>query len=206
MTEDLTEMREKIDDMHSGMLKAMLRLNELPAALLKRYFVIKKLLDRVDGRLTPADLVRIAMDVGLNPETLRFGPMGYDRETPSTIKEFNNLAEAAAKPKPPEPEDDEIDPANPDYGDADEPETVVDLTEDIGEPDDDGDEPDYPGELVEQPDPTVDDEPLYPVGTKVRIFDEGNIHEGEVTAVDGESYTVVADGETHEVSEEDIDA
>ncbi len=230
MTEDLTELREKIGDMHSNMFKAMLRLNELPEPLLKRYFVIKAMLDRVDGRLSAADLIRIALDVGLNPETVKFEEKG-----PMTISRVPTLAEVEAMAKdkggvivlngaaPPEkasplvePDDmvsEKADPGpdktapvtgyDPNNGkpDTEKPETVVDLTADLE--DEENETPPDPGN--KDAEPAAEDEPLYPVGTDVKILVGGRILDGKVTEVDGETYSVEADGETHEVPEEDIE-
>ncbi len=69
---DLTELQQKVDVTHYQLYRRMLGLNELPLPLLQRYFEIKKLLDKVDGPMSPCDLVRIALDVGFNSETMRF--------------------------------------------------------------------------------------------------------------------------------------
>jgi len=69
---DINELRDKMSQMHSDMLKRMLGLNELPEFLLKRYFALKRLTDKVDAPMSPMDLVRIALDCGLNLETMRF--------------------------------------------------------------------------------------------------------------------------------------
>ena len=53
-------------------LRRMLSLNELPDFLEERYFDIKKMTDKVDGRLTAVDLARIALDCGFNPKTMLF--------------------------------------------------------------------------------------------------------------------------------------
>ena len=201
-------MREKIGEMHSDMFKAMLGLNELPEPLLKQYFVIKKLLDKIDGRLSAADLIRIAMDVGLNPETVRFETKVLGTNEQGFVVE-REVASADPEPEPePEPEtdrvalaakppetlnlepglaaatddDDEIDPANPDYGD--------------GEVE----------EVADEPEPEADDEPLYKLGSEVQILEAGEVLDGKIVGFDGDKYVFeAADGETYEVFEEDIE-
>jgi hypothetical protein len=69
---ELLKMQENIVPMHRDMYRMMLGVNEVPEAVLRQYFRVKKCLDRIDGRLSPSDLLRIAMDVGFNPETRRF--------------------------------------------------------------------------------------------------------------------------------------
>jgi len=69
---DIDAMREKISPAHKDMLCRMLGLNELPEFLLKRYFAMKKVLDKIDGFLSPTELLRIALDCGLNLETMKF--------------------------------------------------------------------------------------------------------------------------------------
>lgn len=72
MENEQMALSDKMVPMHLDMYKAMLGLNELPIPLLKRYFAIKKLLDRVDGFLSICDLVRIALDCDFNLDTMRF--------------------------------------------------------------------------------------------------------------------------------------
>ena len=57
-------------------LRRMLSLNELPDFIEERYFDIKKMTDKVDGRLTAVDLARIALDCGFNPKTMLFDRPG----------------------------------------------------------------------------------------------------------------------------------
>lgn len=66
------DLQDKMSQAHRDNYKRMLGLNELPLPLLKRYFLLKKLYDKIDGFLSVGDMVRIALDVGFNPETMRF--------------------------------------------------------------------------------------------------------------------------------------
>jgi len=98
---ELVDLRDKIQAMHSDMFKTMLGLNELPQPLLERYFLVKKLLDKVDGSLAPCDLIRIALDCGFNPESMRFeacevtvtGNMTVDIDEPEE-EDDNDMADA----------------------------------------------------------------------------------------------------------------
>ncbi len=67
--ERLAEMQQKIAPMHVSMLRAMMKLNELPEQLYRRYFLMKQYLDKVDAPIRPVDLLRIAMDAGFCLET-----------------------------------------------------------------------------------------------------------------------------------------
>ena len=66
------ELNEKIGIVHREMYQRMLGITELPDFLLLAYFRTKKLVDKVDGVMSPCDLARIAMDCGFDPETMRF--------------------------------------------------------------------------------------------------------------------------------------
>lgn len=69
------ENSERISEVYSDLFKRMLGIKgELPDFLLKRYFEIKKMTDRIDGRLSSTDLARIALECGFNPETMKFEP------------------------------------------------------------------------------------------------------------------------------------
>ena len=82
MNDEQIDLQDKMGQAHRDMLRRMLGVNELPLAVLKRYFSLKKSLDKIDGFLSPSDLLRIALDCGFNPETGRFekqvSPTGYD--------------------------------------------------------------------------------------------------------------------------------
>ena len=90
--EQLEEMRSKVDETHSALLIRMLGVNELPEIVLERYFVIKGIMDKVDGFIGPEGLLRIAMDVGLNLETMRFG------EGPVLATKLSDLEETEENP------------------------------------------------------------------------------------------------------------
>ncbi len=75
MNDEQIDLMDKMGQAHRDMLRRMLGVNEIPLLVLKRYFSIKKPLDKVDGFFSICDLLRIAMDCGFNPETGLFGEL-----------------------------------------------------------------------------------------------------------------------------------
>ena len=75
------ENSEKISQVYADLFRRMCGIKgELPDSLLKRYFQIKKLSDKIDGRLSSCDLARIALECGFDPDTMKFEigyPVGY---------------------------------------------------------------------------------------------------------------------------------
>lgn len=65
---NMVDFQEKMDPTHRMYLCRMLNVKELPEDLLERYAQVKKLVDRIDGHLTPGDLAMIIISVGNNPE------------------------------------------------------------------------------------------------------------------------------------------
>lgn len=66
------ELQEKINRTTIERFQRMLGIVELPDFLLLAYFRVKKLVDKVDGVMSPCDLARIAMDCGFDPDTMCF--------------------------------------------------------------------------------------------------------------------------------------
>ena len=66
------DLSEKIGIVAKEMFCRMLGITELPDFLLLAYFRVKKLVDKVDGVMSPCDLARIAMDCGFDPDTMNF--------------------------------------------------------------------------------------------------------------------------------------
>lgn len=60
--------QEKMEKTHREMLCRMLNVKNLSEDLLERYAQVKRLVDRIDGHLTPGDLAMIIISVGDNPE------------------------------------------------------------------------------------------------------------------------------------------
>ncbi len=82
----MLEMNEKISEMHKAMFQRMLGIKgDLPDFLLKKYFSMKKLIDKVDGPLSPFDLASMAVSCGFDTETMAFVKMDFSLEE---IKEF----------------------------------------------------------------------------------------------------------------------
>ena len=95
---DLNALREKMVPNHVGILRRMLSLNELPEPVVLRYFAIKKVMDKIDGFLSPSDLLRIALDCGLNLDTMRFEK---PKETVKTVvKEVVKEVVKVIQPEP----------------------------------------------------------------------------------------------------------
>ena len=91
--EELNDLRDKVNTQHNSTLRTMLGLNELPEFLVKRYFAVKRPLDKIDGRLTSCDLLRIAMDCGLNLETLKFNdgdPHTFNKEDTERLEKTSD--------------------------------------------------------------------------------------------------------------------
>jgi hypothetical protein len=66
------ELNEKLSPVAKEMYQRMLGIVELPDFLLLEYFNVKKLIDKVDGVLSPFDLVQIALRCGFDVETMTF--------------------------------------------------------------------------------------------------------------------------------------
>ena len=67
------EMNDKIQALHRETFQRMLGIKgDLPDFLLAEYFKVKKLIDRVDGYVSPCDLAGIALHCGFDPETMTF--------------------------------------------------------------------------------------------------------------------------------------
>lgn len=62
------DYQEKMDQAHRSLLCRMLNVKNLPEDLLLRYAQVKRLVDRIDGHLTPGDLAMIIISVGVNPD------------------------------------------------------------------------------------------------------------------------------------------
>lgn len=69
---DLLDMQHKINPSHDGMFRRMLGVNETPEPVLRRYFAVKKYLDKIDSPVPPTELLRIAIDVGFDLDSGRF--------------------------------------------------------------------------------------------------------------------------------------
>ena len=65
---NMVDFQEKMDPTHRIYLCRMLNVKELPEDLLERYAQVKRLVDRIDGHLTPGALAMIIISLGANPE------------------------------------------------------------------------------------------------------------------------------------------
>jgi len=66
------ELIDKIQRTHGDMFRRMLDVEVIPEKVLVKYFELKKMTDKVDGRLTAGDLAKIAIAAGFDPETMSF--------------------------------------------------------------------------------------------------------------------------------------
>ena len=198
---NLEDMRLKISPMHRDLYRRMLGINELPEPLLRRYFGIKKLLDKVDGFITTGDLVRIALDCGFNTDTMLFEDTNQD-----PAPETHVVAEVSDNPTP-EPEPEEIEKPEPEPAEIPVPEEVEEVPEPVEEP-----EPDKSFDLDDTLEPE-DEEPaekkeVLAVGTAVEAFCDGNIVRGRVNGSKEENgkviYSIDTDEELIDVPEEDV--
>jgi hypothetical protein len=86
---DYEEMLQKVSPMHNDQMRRMFGLNELPEALLRRYFAYKMILDKIDAPIRPLDLLTIAIAVGFDLDTQRFltGEEGIERAELKPVEE-----------------------------------------------------------------------------------------------------------------------
>lgn len=218
--EELNDLRDRVGTVYSNMLRGMLKVSEIPEAVLVRFFVIKKVIDKIDGRLHEGDLLRIAMDVGFNPETGLFDLIGpfVPNGVPLSLSDLE-IAEATTGP-------------------SEKPETVVDLTaelsatdgegeditekpeptkqqealKELAEPEDEDefeDEPETIPEPIEIAEPEEDEiivpEQAHEIGATVSAFVDGDVVDGVITKYKDGEYTLLVDGQNFTVTEDDID-
>ena len=178
------ELNEKIGIVAKEMFCRMLGITELPDFLLLAYFRVKKLVDKVDGVMSPCDLARIAMDCGFDPEIMQF------EKQDKTIRTTSGRIF--------DPQIDDVETIT--TGTPVQP--PVDFTPVDVPP---KDEIVATQAVVLNPDPVA----LYLVGQNVEIKQNDDILSGKVVGVpDGKkkTYTVLCeDEETYEVDESDID-
>lgn len=63
---NMEDFQEKMDPTHRMYLCRMLNVKELPEDLLERYAQVKRMVDRIDGHLTPGDLAMIIYVAGIH--------------------------------------------------------------------------------------------------------------------------------------------
>jgi len=79
------ELIDKIQRTHGDMFRRMLDVEVIPEKVLVKYFELKKMTDKVDGRLTAGDLAKIAIAAGFDPETMSF-PFGEDADVQDKVQ------------------------------------------------------------------------------------------------------------------------
>ena len=205
---DVNDMQDKMAPPHRDILRRMLGVNELPEFLLKRYYAVKGLLDRVDGFLSPCDLLRIAMDCGLNLETKKFNNGDQNTFTTSDGAKISfsasskNIDEEAAvnvelKPEPDKPATDKDKQLNA-------------LKEKVAAKEAVELEPEIEDEVHEEEMETDTENIPIADGTVVKVFYEGETEKGIILSSskleNGESYYEVKldNGETESFEEYDI--
>lgn len=85
---NMVDFQEKMDPTHREYLCRMFNEKELPEVLLMRYAQVKRMVDRIDGHLTPGNLAMIIVIANLFSETTE----GIDADLQATADEL------AAKP------------------------------------------------------------------------------------------------------------
>jgi len=179
----MLELQEKISQLQKDMFKRMLGLNELPDLLLERYFLLKKMFDKVDARITAGDMIRMAIDCGLNPETMRFETM------PETFTSSNiGVTEMEEVSVPVEDKEEVTEETQEETQDEIQEETQEEMQEETQE----------------------EERKIIPNGTHVSAFYNGEIIRGAITGFNEDYgnmvYTVnIGKGEDIEINEEDIE-
>jgi len=116
------ELSERISERDKSIFCRMLNVKELPEHLLKEYFRVKKLVDRIDSQFTPGAMVFIALGAGFNPDTMSF--VKVSGEPTSVAPDEQAVATELDSPTvagPTEPaSDEENDIDEPDDDDSDE--------------------------------------------------------------------------------------
>jgi len=188
------ELNEKIGIVHKEMFQRMLGITELPDFLLLAYFRVKKLVDKVDGVMSPCDLARIAMDCGFDPEIMQFEKQDKTIRTTSgrifdpQIDDVETIT--TGTPVQPPVDFTPVDvPPKDDTPTVEATRHTPDLKTVPGEP--------YPEAVT-----------LYLVGQNVEIKQNDDILSGKVVGVPSgkkKTYTVMTeDDDTYEVDESDI--
>ena len=181
---DYDDMLHKIVPGHSDALRRMLAVNEVPEIVLIRYFAVKKYLDKICGDIRAIDLLRMAMDCGFNLET---GKFRTKLEETYDVQERPRMAEPEATQ---ETVDEIIEEANLETADE---ETGVDPNAETAVE-----------EVIESNTPIEN-------GTQVTFYLEGDpntatIKDHKISEGTGElTYMVEFEGETVEISEDDIE-
>ena len=190
---DYFDMEQKMAPMHKEQLRVMLGVNQVPEPVMRRYFLIKKYTDKISAPLRVMDLLQMAIACGFDLETGRFDAdtcgvgVKPDEEIEEVLVEESeqiDIDEAVSSPAIEEPTQ----------------ETIDDIVEEVNPAD----------EIVnEVPEPKKDDGPIED-GERVQVLLDGDIKDGIVRGHEiGETeitYKVEVDGETHELSEDDVDA
>jgi len=186
------ELQERINPVYREMYQRMLGITELPDFLLKEYFAMKKLVDKVDGVMSPFDLALIATKCGFNSDTMKFDAttreIAYSEDD---IKKINaDTITTTGTPVQPPVDFTPVDvPPEEIIPGAEAARPTLDLKTVPGEP--------YPEAVT-----------LYLVGQNVEIKQNDDILSGKVVGVPSgkkKTYTVMTeDDDTYEVDESDI--
>jgi len=189
----MTELELKMSPVNRDLFRQMLGIKELPENLVRRYFSIKKMTDKVDGRLTPADLARIALDCGYDPELGEF--VGFEGTITTGTAPFEKTTETIEE-KVDEPEE------------ADKSIKEVLYEKDVrGRTKLEDEEKTEPTADVPESADIGDDE--INVGDTVTALVDDEMKEGKIVGSQEKNdemiYQVEIDGETVDVSEDNID-
>ena len=202
MAEDYYDIVSKVEQTHLHFLRKMLGVNEVPEEVLNRYIQIKKIIDKIDARLQPFDLLRIAIDCGFDVATQRFEKKKLIVKEPFEVYVDRAKTFFAGTATNPNPETVTTT--------ADPPEEFVNLAEVEAEP---VIVEELPPESIEESVKEVEEEEPLPERTKpndtrVSCFYNGEVYEGEITNAKMEDgalvYTILTPEGEFEVDEDDV--
>lgn len=216
---DREEFQEKMDPAHRMNLCRMIGMEQLPECLLEQYVRVKKMIDRIDGRLSLGTLAIIALMAGYNPDTGKFEQTleetteGEDArlqaEADKTAVESPALSQTITGAQVAEA--DASGDAKP-VGSLDESDdkAIEEAVEPPVEPPVIG----ATGQAVEQPTPEEGKSMLWAQGMPVNVLQEDQLKKGKIFGVhppgDGNEQvqlTITLDsGETITVNEDEVEA
>jgi hypothetical protein len=173
----------------------MLGVNEVPEPVMVRYFQYKKYIDKIGSHISVMDLLNMAVECGFNLETGLF-QVGEFKGVPILAKTELDTAEVGEEAENTHTLD--LDEAAATGG------TVVDETAEKR------DQLEFEDVIENGPAEPKTTEPIED-GTTVQVYMGEELQDGivkghEVAEGGAITYKVEIDGETHELSEDDVDA
>lgn len=188
---NMVDFQEKMDPTHRMYLCRMLNLKNLPVGLLEHYAQVKRLVDRIDGHLTPGDLAMIAISADIAIE-------GEDARLQAVADEF------AVKPSVERPEKELQTITAQDVGEDKELERILESPVSGAT-----------GQAVEKPAPDEGKAMLWSPGMPVHVLQDDEFKRGRIVGVNsppaGSKQKVwltveCEDGETVTADEDEVEA